>query len=96
MARRKKNSFDPTKPRALNMKIRCSGPKVGVHGFPIEGEKCGAVYLKIVENEDNPTALDLRTTHKKCPVCGSTETENLTDYELGNDGTRVIVKHREI
>lgn len=77
------------------MKVRCSSPKKVGGAYAVEGAKCGAVYLKIVENENNPTDLDLRTTHKRCPVCGGNETEPLTDYVL-RDSTTVVVKNKEI
>jgi hypothetical protein len=85
--------FDKNKPRAVNMKVRCAAPASNQYGYDIGNtDKCGAVYLRIVENEDNPTPMDLRTTHVKCPICGSEKFENLTNWELSADRTRVLIK----
>lgn len=85
-------TFDPNKPRAVCMKVRCSNASHNQMGYDLNnGEKCQTVYLRIVENEDNPTPMDLRTTHVKCPICGSEEYETLTNWKISKDGLRVIV-----
>lgn len=93
--KKKKNTFDPTKPRAVNMKVRCSESQNNSLGYDLGNEEiCGAIYLRMIENEDNATPMDIRTTHKTCPMCGSSKWENLTDWELSKDKTRVLVKSK--
>ena len=96
--RKKKRAkkFDPSRPRAVNMKVKCGAKSSNAYGYDLSnGERCGAVYLRIMENETNATPMDLKTTHTKCPMCGSEKFENLTNWELSKDKTRVVVKPSE-
>jgi hypothetical protein len=88
--------FDRNKPRAICMKVRCAAPSKNMYGYNLDNaEKCGTVYLRIVAHEDNPTEMDLRTTHKKCPICGADNYERLTDWSLGSNGTRVVIHSKD-
>jgi hypothetical protein len=95
--------FDSSKPRATRRKIRCTGVRLSPEGLPLEahpapdgrlsGEVCGTVYLRLMENVDNPTPGDLRCTHKVCPTCGSDKFEELVEWKQhGDNSPNITIK----
>ena len=73
-------------------KVKCSGTKKNHRGFLEKGAKCGQVYLRIVANDEYASDIDKLAAKEACPVCGHEEWEQITKYDVSDDGLRVIIK----
>ncbi len=77
-------------------KVKCAGQKKDLRrGFLYGEEKCGQVYLRIVDKMDKATELDKIAAKEACPVCGAKEYEQIVKYEVSSDNLRVIIKKNE-
>lgn len=74
-------------------KVKCSGKRKDPRRRLIYGEdKCGQVYLRIVDKEECATELDKIAAKSACPICQSEEWEPIAKYDVSPDGLRVIIK----